>query len=264
VFKSFKNRNTWDLIWQFFKTDFKLKYNNSILGFLWVLIKPLVLFAVLYTVTSKVFVNQNITYYPFFLLLGTIVNSFWGEGTMSGLNSILGKSGLILKVNFPRYIVVVSATLIPIINLIINSAVFFVLLLIFKDGPTPDLIHYAWFVICMLGLYMLIFAFSLFTSILYTKYRDIQHIWELVLQMMFWITPIVYNPYAIFKPGILKDIVTKYNPVGVFITSARDAVVYKDIQRQGLTFAWIGIAFVLLNLGYFYFKNSVKRVAENF
>ena len=198
------------------------------------------------------------------MLLGTILNSFWGEGTTSGLNSIMGKSALILKVNFPRYIVVVSATLIPIINLLINTTVFLVLLLFFREAPAPDLIHYGWFIFCVIGLYLLIFSFSLFMSVLYTKYRDIQHIWELALQLLFWLTPIVYDPEKLFTPGILKDIVTKYNPVGVFLTSARNSIIYNDIQNQALTFIWFGVGLVTLCLGYFYFKRSVKRVAENF
>ncbi len=265
MLRSFQNRNTWDLISQFFKTDFKLKYNNSILGFLWVLIKPLAIFAILFTITSRVFVNQSIGHYPFYLLLGTIFSSFWNEGTMSGLGAIQNKSGLILKVNFPRYIVVISATLIPVINLLINLLVFFLLLTFFKGHEKTILpIHLGWFIVSILGLYMLIFTFSLFTSILYVKFRDLLHIWELFLQMLFWMTPIVYDASKVLHDGALKTVVTQLNPLSVFITAARDAVVYQDIKNPELVGIWLLVGIIGLLLGYAYFKRSVPRVAEDF
>jgi ABC-type polysaccharide/polyol phosphate export permease len=266
MFKSLRKRNTWDLIGQFFRTDFKLKYNDSVLGFLWVLLKPLAIFLVTYTVTSRVFLNQSIEYYPVYLLMGTIFSSFWSEATLAGLNSIRNKSGLILKVNFPRFIVVISSTLIPIINFLINMLIFLIIFFFFIHPHTyPGIAQYLWFILCFAGLYILVFAFSLFTSIFYVKFRDLQHIWELVLSMLFWVTPIVYNPDKIFhNAGFANFVITKLNPLSVFMASGRNALLYNEISHPEITLIWLGIGIIFSILGYFYFRVAVKRVAEDF
>lgn len=264
MFESLKQRNTWDLIWQLFRTDFKLKYNDSILGFIWVLIKPFTIFAIMFFILSKVFPSGAIQYFPLYLLLGNMVMSFWTEGTMLGMGSLLSRAGLITKVNFPRYIVLVSSTILALVNFVINIFIFF-LLAFFYTSNTPSLMQILWFVFCLGTLYLLITVVSMFLSVTYVKFRDLLHIWELFNQLIFWTTPIFFPIQALIEKSALIEIVlTKLNPISVLLISARSAILYNDIVLQRTVFAWFGIILIIGSLGYIYYKNSIKRIAEFF
>jgi ABC-2 type transport system permease protein len=264
MFKSFKKRNTWDLITELFRTDFKLKYNDSLLGFIWVLVKPFSIFLIMYFVLTRVFTpSQEIPNFTLYLLLGNMVIGFWNEGTTLGMDSLLSRAGLITKVTFPRYIVLVSATLLSIVNFFINLLVFIVLGLI--NHISPSILETLWFVFCILNLYLLILAVSMFISIAYVKFRDLKQIWELFNQLLFWATPIFYTIDSIaHRSSILYFVITKLNPIAIMLNSARDAILYNKITYQSTVFIWFGIICVGLVLGYIFYKNSIKRIAEFF
>ena len=105
-------------------TDFKLRYQGSILGYAWSILKPLFLFLILYIVFDK-FLNlgKDIEHYPVYLLLGVVLWQFFAEATTQGLQSIISRGDLIRKINFPKYIIVISGTVSALINLTINLAV---------------------------------------------------------------------------------------------------------------------------------------------
>ena len=114
-------------------TDFKLRYQGSALGYVWSILKPLFLFSILYVVFDKFLgVGRNIQHFPVYLLLGIILWNFFVEATNQGLNSIVGRGDLLRKINFPKYIVVISGTVSSLINLLFNMAV--VLLFIIVNG----------------------------------------------------------------------------------------------------------------------------------
>jgi ABC-2 type transport system permease protein len=262
--KIFFSRNTTDLIEQFVKTEFKLKYNNSVLGFIWVLIKPLVIFLILYVVMSQVFPNGTIQYFPLYLLLGTILSGHFNEATSTGINALLNKQGLILKVNFPRYIVVISAMLLPAINFFINLSIYFFVSIAFFH-KLPSLFSFIWFLLAYIMLFLLMLAFSLFTSIWHVKLRDIGSIWELLLQLLFWLTPVFYElRYIKERSPLMGRIIGDYNPVTVVLEISRNAFIYDQITRPVLLLAWYGVAIVSVVLGYLYFKKNVKKIAEDF
>jgi ABC-2 type transport system permease protein len=262
MLQGFKQKNTWDLIWQLFRTDFKLKYNDSILGFVWVLVKPFALFLIMYTVLTKVFVNPNPNF-PLYLLLGNMFISFWTEGTSQGMESLLSKASLITKVNFPRYIVLLSSSLLSIVNFVINLVIFFIIASV--RGLDISFIHGLWFAYCVFILYALVISISMFISVAYVKFRDLKQIWELFNQLVFWATPVIYFiPDVASRSRILEIILTKLNPLSVLLTSARNAVLYKDITYQPNVFIWSGIVLIAGSAGYIYYKSSIKRIAEFF
>ena len=258
MLKSFKQRNTWDLIWQLFRTDFKLKYNDSILGFIWVLVKPFTIFGIMYFVMSKIFPNPAL-----YLLLGNMFMTFWTESTTQGMESLLSRAGLITKINFPRYIVLISATLLSLVNFLINLSIF-VIILLFNDVNT-SFISVLWFIFCIVMVYLLTLVISMFLSITYVKFRDLKQIWELFNQIIFWSTPIFYNIDALAnKSKVLNLILTKLNPLSVFLTSGRSAILEDKIIFKPQVFVWCGITFFVGILGYLYYKRSIKRIAEFF
>lgn len=256
--------NTRDLIAQFVKTEFKLKYNNSVLGFVWVLIKPLVIFFILYLVMSKVFVNTTIKDYPLYLLLGTIISGHFSEATTAGVNALLNKQNLILKVNFPRYIVIISAMLLPAINFCINLVIYFIVSVVFF-GVVPGFLQILWFLVAYFMLFTLMLGFSLFTSIWNVKLRDIGSIWELGLQLIFWLTPVFYDLTIIKeKSQIVGRIIGEANPVSVFLQITRSAFIDGQITRPVLLGGWLLGSVIFATAGYFYFRKNVKRIAEDF
>lgn len=252
--------NLKDLLLELVKTDFKLRYNNSVLGFLWVLIKPFMMFTILYTVFSHFFgTGDGIENYPLYLLLGIIINQFFTEGTINGLYSLVNKSGIILKVNFPKQIAVVGSTVIAIINFIINLLIFGVFSLIFGTHLNLGSVLYFLFVILILYLFILTLAY--FLSILYVKFRDLSHIWELALQVLFYLTPIIY-PMDFLK-GTIYTIVA-LNPLTRIILSSREALIYGRIEFVKSNLILLGILMPVFFLSRWVFDKNVKKIAEEF
>ena len=119
------------------KTDFKLRYQGSVLGYLWALLRPLMMFAILYVVFAKLLrFGGDIPHYPVYLLAGTTIWSFFTECTSQGIQAMLVRGDLIRKISFPKYIVVVSATLTAVINMLINLIV--VVVFAFINGVEPS------------------------------------------------------------------------------------------------------------------------------
>lgn len=263
MLKTAFRQNTWDLINQFVKTEFKLKYNNSVLGFVWVLVKPLVIFLILFFVMSRVFPSTS-EFFPLYLLLGTIISGHFNEATSAGVNALLNKQGLILKVNFPRYIVVISALLLPVINFLINLSIYFVISITFFQ-KIPGVIGLAWFLVGYIMIFMLMLGFALFTSIWNVRLRDISSIWELVLQLIFWLTPVFYSVEVIEKKATFAAfLISDLNPVTVFLQAARSGFLYNRIDEPELMLIWLVGASIFAFLGYLYFRKNVKKIAEDF
>ena len=115
------NKKNRILLAELTKTDFKLRYQGSVLGYLWALLRPLMMFAILYMVFAKLLkFGNDIPHYPVYLLCGTTMWSFFTECTSQGIQAIVVRGDLIRKISFPKYIVVVSATLTAVINMLIN------------------------------------------------------------------------------------------------------------------------------------------------
>ena len=131
------NRKNRILLKELAKTDFKLRYQGSVLGYLWALLRPLMMFAILYIVFSKLLrIGSDIPHYPVYLLCGTTLWSFFTECTSQGIQAIIVRGDLLRKISFPKYIVVVSSQLTALINLGINLIVIVIFALINGVMPT--------------------------------------------------------------------------------------------------------------------------------
>lgn len=267
MLKTVSQRNTWDLIFELFRTDFKLKYNGSVLGFIWVLTKPFLIFMIMYIVISNIVGRGEVEYFGLYLLLGNIFFQFWIEGSTGGMESLLNRAALITKINFPRYIVLLSSTILSSVNFLISLGIYFVIAAF--NQQIPSIIHFLWLLFCIGVLYLFILVLSMFISIMYVRFRDLKQIWELLGQIIFWATPIFYNPVkfeeiSIFGIHIFKLIHDWFNPVSVMLRSGRNAILYDDITLQTNVFAWLAGTIVAGAFGYIYYTNKVKRIAEYF
>jgi len=199
-------------------TDFKIKYDNSVLGYLWSLLKPLLMFGTLYLVFS-VFVRWDVENYKLYLLLGIILWNFLAEVTLNSMILLEGKAPIIKKIYFPRWIIVIASSLTSLLTLLLNIVVFFVFFVFsgahFQTSAVLLVVYLAEFYILVVGLALLLCS-------LFPKFRDIHHIWEVFVQLGFWATPIIY-PISIVPAKYHKLIFL--NPVARIIQGCRQALI---------------------------------------
>jgi lipopolysaccharide transport system permease protein len=235
--------------------DFKLRYNGSFMGFFWSFLKPLIMLTVLYIIFSTI-LNGNIEHYAAFLLIGIIIWNFLVEATSISMYNIIAKRAMIKTMYFPKQLLVVSSCLSATITLFFNVIILSILIIIFKVKIT---IYSLSAIIIFLELFMIVLGISFILSALYVKYRDTMHIWDVILQVGFWASPIVYTISMI--PLSIQSIYM-LNPLANIIINARDAIIYQklpDITSVIITFI---IASIILIVGYIYYNNRSQYFAE--
>lgn len=247
-------------------TDFKLRYQGSALGYAWSVLKPLFLFAILYIVFDRFLqLGRDIEHFPVYLLLGVILWGFFTEATINGLQSIIARGDLIRKINFPKYIIVVSGTISSLINLAINLVV--VLIFIIING-----VHLSWealwIIPLLLELYIFALAIAFFLAALNVKFRDIGHLWDIFLQAAFYATPILYPLSMVMKESELAAKIIMLNPVAQIIQDMRYVLVTHDAVRiYDIVYGWkVAIPFIIVGiliiLAIYYFRKNSKKFAE--
>ena len=177
-----------DLLWTFVRTDFKSRYHGTIAGFLWALLKPFAMFVVLLLVFSFVFTGDS--RYNLRLIIGLFLFDFFAESTKAGVTSLHAKGYLLSKARFPSWIVVVSS----LANAVITVSIFVVVITLFRTvvaGP-PAAVSVGLFVLYVLLFLLIVIGFSLAASVLFLKYRDLNQIWEVIVQAGFFVAPVVY------------------------------------------------------------------------
>lgn len=251
------------------KTDFKLRYQGSVLGYLWALLRPLMMFAILYVVFGKLLrFGGGIPHYPVYLLAGTTLWSFFTECTNQGIQAIVVRGELIRKISFPKYIVVVSATLTAVINLIINVIVVVVFALL--DGIAPS---WTWLLapIVLIEFYILSLGISFLLGAINVKYRDITSIWDVITQALFYAVPIIYPISMIAVSSEMAAKVLLINPIAQIIQDFRYLVITPETITtwnyvgQGnaiIKFIPIIITVALLVIGSLYFRKKSKKFSE--
>jgi ABC-type polysaccharide/polyol phosphate export permease len=176
------------LLWTLVRTDFKTRYHGTIGGFAWALLKPLTMFVVLMGVFSYMFASSPV--YKVNLLVGLFLFNFFSESTTVGITSMLTRGYLLNKAKFPSWIVVVSSASNALVTLGIFTVFVFVVLAATSTFPTPAGILL--FFTYVLALVVMTIGISLGGSVLFLKYRDLNQVWEVVLQAGFFVAPVVY------------------------------------------------------------------------
>lgn len=257
------NSNYLELIKELALTNFKLKYQGSVLGYLWSLVKPLMLFMVLYLVFTKVFrIGGVIPHYPVYLLLGVVMWGFFAEITAMSMYSIVGSGDLIRKVYFPRIVLVISSGMTSFMTFIVNLLVVLGFLLYFQILPR---IETTLLIFILFELLVLAIGISFFLSSLFVKYRDVSHIWDVFMQAFFYLTPILY-PITLV-PGIFGEILL-LNPLAQIIQDARFLLISDQVSTASNTLDWplvlvpYFIPFILFFAGYRYFNKAASKFAE--
>lgn len=230
------------------------------MSYLWSLIKPLASFAVMYLVFVK-FLNTSID--PASLFLGIVLWSYFSDFTSSGLKSIVDRGDLIRKIYFPRAIIVIASSLSAFITLLLNLLAVFVFMAF--NGQLPSL-SAPLFILLLIELYALALGASLILAALYVRFRDISHIWEVVLQILFYSSGILYVLSAV---PVAFQAWLAVNPIVQIVQDARNVLTpihvtaSADVLSGLLMFVPYAIPFVVLGLGIVIFNASSKGFAEN-
>ncbi len=248
-------------------TDFKLRYKGSFLGYVWTLLRPLALFAILYVVFVYFLkIGADIPHYAVYLLLGIVLWNYFTEVTMNGISAIVGKGDLLRKLYFPRYVVVVSGSFSALINLTINLVVvgFFMVL-----SGTPLTLNVLWLLPLIIELFIFALSIAFLLSALYVKFRDINYIWEVVLQAGFYATPVLYPMSLVVTRSPLIAKIMLLNPAAQIIQDAREHVVTSQTVTILTTFKhWYAyfIPFAIVTglcvISVWYFRKQSPKFAE--
>lgn len=261
------NRKNRILLAELTKTDFKLRYQGSVLGYLWALLRPLMMFAILYIVFAKLLkFGNDIPHYPVYLLCGTSMWSFFTECTSQGIQAIVVRGDLLRKISFPKYIVVVSATLTAVINMLINLIVIIIFALI--NGVAPS---FSWLLIIfpILGLYLLSLGIAFLLGSINVKYRDITSIWDVCIQALFYAVPIIYPISMVAASSELAAKIILLNPISQCIQDIRYNLITTEtittwnfIENKFLAIIPVIIIFTVLIIGALVFRKKSKFFAE--
>jgi ABC-2 type transport system permease protein len=246
-------------------TTFRLKYTGSVLGYAWSLVKPLLIFGMTYLVFA-VFLLKGRTAsgenFPVELLLGIVVWTFFADSTVSSVSAIVGNGHMIRKAYFPRWIPVVASTLSATMTLAVN------MLLMFAVGIPLGWFHVGLHTLLLpllfVELYLLVVGIGLLLSALFVFYRDLGHVWEISLQLLFYGSAIVF-PFTLIPQRF--RLLLAFNPMAQIIEDMRRTVVTTVIPWSGQILGrWIFVpilaVFVVLGLGVSVFRRLTPKFGE--
>lgn len=248
------------LIWTLARTDFKLRYHGSFLGYIWAVLKPLLMFLILNFVFSSVFnpKNTGTEYYSIQLIVSIILFNFFSEGTMAGLSSLIQKSALVTKIYVPRWTIIVAATLNSLLIFLMNILV--VVLFFAWYGFTPSFLAILNFLLFIVLTYILILGFSLISAPLFVKFRDLSQVWEVVVSALFYASPIVY-PLSILSDEYRKILL--FNPMAYIIHFNKTALIESRFAKPFDLAVFIVLILVFFGVSILAYRKMEAKIAEN-
>lgn len=232
------SRRFFDLLWLMSVTEFKRVYFGTVLGYLWSLIRPLMLFGVLLFVFTQVFKigSEQVDHYPVFLLLGIVLFTFFQESTTNSVTSVVAQEGVVRKTQFPRLVIPISTVLTGIFNFGLNLVIVFAFVFAFGVDPT-----WTWLLFPFALAFLFVFtgAVSTALSVLFVRFRDVAIIWTVLAQVLFYATPILYP--VDFRPHY--EHLLMINPLAVIFEQVRVWILAEPnaptaVQAAG---GWLGL-----------------------
>jgi ABC-2 type transport system permease protein len=257
------------LTWTLAATDFKLRYFGSVLGYLWSLVQPLMLFGVLYTVFSVLLdFSGSEKFYPVALLSGIVMFNFIAEATSGSVRSIVSREPLVRKIEFPRLAVPLATVLTALFNYTLNLVPVFVFLI--AAGGSP---RWSWFELPVIVLVLTLWlaGIAMLLSAMFVRYRDIEPIWTVVLQVLFYATPIFYTLDTVGqKTGdAWVGNILMINPFAALLQQFRHAIVDPShlsaaaaIGGTWRLLAPLAVIVFTVVLGWIVFSRMAPKVAE--
>jgi ABC-2 type transport system permease protein len=253
------------LVWTLAVTDWKLRFYGSVLGYLWTLARPFAFFGVIYVVFTEIAkIGDDIPNYGVYVLFSMVLFQFFGEATGSAVTSLVARENLLRKMRFPRLVIPLSTVMTALMNLCATLLAVFLFAVI--TGVYPD---WSWLQLPVLIAILAVLATGtgMMLAPLYVRYRDVQPIWEVATQILFYASPILY--VATMVP---EDFLQAYlcNPIATVLTQLRHAVVDPTappaadlIGGAGWLLVPAAVTAVVFALGAWVFSRDAPRIAEN-
>jgi ABC-2 type transport system permease protein len=254
-----------ELTWMLAVTEWKLRFYGSVLGYVWTLARPFLFFGVVYFVfTEIVGLDKNVPNYGVYILFAMVLFQFFTEIVGTSVPALVARENLLRKVRFPRLVIPLSIVLTALFNLGMTLVAVFIFAVI--SGVYPK---WSWFELPLLVATLAAFGagLGLMLSALYVRYRDVQPIWDVAAQLLFYASPVIY--VSTFVPQAYGH-PYHANPIAAVLGEMRYAIVDPTAPR-----AWeligsvprllIPIGLVLLSLvaGGWIFRREAPRIAEN-
>ncbi len=251
------------------RTEFKLRYFGSVLGYVWSLVRPLLFFGVLYVVFTQLFkIGAGVKHYGVYLLTSIVFWTYLAEATGNCVPCLVQRETLLRKMRFPRMVIPLSVSLTSLFNLGMN----FIAVIVFAlaNGINPSI---SWLVLIpiALGFVMLATGLGMLLAALYVRFRDVQPIWEVLVQAWFYCSPVMYpaSKYAALSPQFQH--VAMLNPPATLLTQMGhtfiDAGAFHDAAYTAgsglITLAALLLIPAVFALGGWVFTREAPRVAEN-
>ena len=257
-------RRFWHLLWLMSVTDYRTRYVNSVLGYLWTLLRPLLFFGVIVVVMRQIIrFGGGIENYVEMLLLNLMLFQFFSDATGRAVKSVASSENLVRKMQFPRITIPLSVVLSAAFTTLTNMIAVFALLIALGLDP-----RWTWLLIPVIVLALLLFitGISLTLSAAYVRFRDVQQFWNVISRTLFYATPILYLIELV--PESFRTIVAS-NPLSPIFEQARIWII--DADAPTITEAAGGAAYLLIPLaiflglgafGVWIFDREAPRVAE--
>ncbi len=261
-------RRFWRLAWTIAVTEFKLRFFGSALGYLWQFVRPLLIFAIIYIVFVEVLgVGGDQPFFGVALLLGIVIFQFFTDATAASVRSIVLRESLVRKIDFPRAAIPVACVIQALMNLGLNL-IPVTIFLIAAGGR----LYWRWLELPLIVVMLVVFVtgLSLLLSALFVRFRDVEPIWDVVMQGLFYATPILYPlSVVIDKAGIEVARLMLINPLAAAIQQARHAIIDPSYESAGQIFGTtagnllpIAISLATLLIGIWVFSRAAPRIAE--
>jgi ABC-2 type transport system permease protein len=266
-------RRFWSLTFTLARTEFKLRFFGSALGYVWTLVRPLLLFGVLWVFFTKIaHVNQGgrpgEEDYGVQLLGSIVLFTFFAEATAGAVRSVVERENLVRKIHFPRLVIPVSVVLLALFNLGLNLIV--VMAFALGSGITPMI---SWLELPLIvGMLVLFCAgVAMLLSALFVHFRDIQPIWDVISQILFYASPVIISIETV-KAQLSSSLLHLYmvNPLAVVFQQFRHAIVTHHTPAAGSALGgWpalggsLAIVTVIFVVGFAVFNRAAAKIAEN-
>jgi len=253
-------RRSLELLWLIAANEFKRTYFGTVLGYLWSLCRPLLLFAVLLVVFTHVLhLGNTVAHYPVFLLLNIVLFGFFQEATITSVSSVLTQEAVVRKTQFPRLVIPLAVVLTSVFNLVLNLIVVCVFVLAFGISP-----RWTWLLMVplLLVLFVLTTAVAMILSALYPRFRDLAIIWAVFATALLYATPVLYPLQH--AHGALRTLLA-CNPLAPLFELSRRWVISPDAPvATGVVEVVVPIALIvgICALAVWVFRREAPRIAE--
>jgi ABC-2 type transport system permease protein len=257
------SRRFFELLWLISATEFKKSFHGTAFGYIWSLVRPLMLFAVLLVVFTRIF-RFNVVNYPVLLLFNLVVFGLFQEGTGAAVNSVLAQEGIVRKTQFPRLVIPLSSVMVATFTMGLNLIAVFAFILIYGVDPM-----WTWLLlpVILVPIFVLTCGVSLLLSALNVRFRDIAIIWTVAATVLMYGTPIIY-PITYLAPSFLKDVLLA-NPLTLIFEQARVWIIDPEAPSAvSVAGGWLNmlpaaaIYVVTCILGVWVFKREAPKIAE--